>query len=72
MNSVYSTSLAAMTAAQATVAQAARTVANPRADETGVIEAMIAIKQAEATHSAAATIARTAAEMEDRVLDILA
>lgn len=72
MNSVYSTSLAAMTAAQATVAQAARTIANPRADETGVIEAVIAIKQAEATHSAAAAIARTAAEMEDRVLDVLA
>lgn len=72
MNSVYSTSLAAMTAAQTQVAQAARTVANPRADETGVIEAMIAIKQAEATHSAAAAIARTAAEMEDRLLDILA
>lgn len=72
MNSVYSTSLAAMTAAQATVAQAARAVANPRADETGVIEAMVAIKQAEATHSAAAAIARTAAEMEDRLLDILA
>ena len=72
MNSVYSTSLAAMTAAQATVAQATRTVANPRADETGVIEAMVAIKQAEATHSAAAAIARTAAEMESRVLDVLA
>lgn len=72
MNSVFSTSLAALTAAQATVAQAARTVANPRADETGVIEAMVAIKQAEATHSAAAAIARTAAEMENRVLDILA
>lgn len=72
MNSVYSTSLTAMTAAQVQVAQAARTVANPRADETGVIEAMIAIKQAEATHSAAAAIARTAAEREDRVLDILA
>ena len=72
MNSVYSTSLAAMTAAQATVAQAARTVANPRADETGVIEAAVAIKQAEMSHSAAAAIARTAAEMEDRVIDILA
>jgi len=72
MNSVYSTSLAAMTAAQAQVAQAARTVANPRAGDTGVIEAMVAIKQAEATHSAAAAIARTAAEMENRVLDILA
>ena len=72
MNSVFSTSLAAMTAAQATAAQAARTVANPRADETGVIEAIVAIKQAEATHSAAAAIARTAAEMENRVLDILA
>ena len=56
----------------AQVAQAARTVANPRADETGVIQALVAIKEAEATHSAAAAIARTAAEMEERVLDILA
>ena len=72
MNSAFSTSLAAMTAAQAQVAQAARTVANPRADETGIIEAMVAIKQAETTHAAAASVARTAAEMESRVINILA
>lgn len=71
MNTAYNTSLNAMTAAQAQVAQSARQIANPRADESGVIEALIAIKEAEALHAAAASVARTTADMEQHLIDIM-
>lgn len=72
MNTAFSTSVSAMAAAQAQLSHSARAVANPRAGETDVIEALVSMKKAETSHSAAAAIARTAAEMEDRLLDILA
>ena len=72
MNTAYNISVAAMQAAQAQLAGAARQIANQRADDTGVIDAVVAIKQAEHTHAAAAAIIRTASDMDQRLLDILA
>ncbi|MBI1235824.1 MAG: hypothetical protein GC188_03975 [Alphaproteobacteria bacterium] len=72
MNTAYNISLNAMTAAQAQVAQSARQIANPRADESGVIEALIAVKEAETLHAAAASAARTAADMDRHLIDIMA
>jgi len=72
MNTASNTSLTAMTAAQAQVAQSARQIGNPRTDESGVIEALIALKKAEALHAASASAARQAADMEQQLIDIMA
>jgi hypothetical protein len=72
MNTAFNTSLAAMTAAQAQIAQSARQIANPRAGESGVIEALIAVREAEALQAAAASVARSTAEMEQHLIDIMA
>ena len=71
MNAAFSTSVSAMAAAQAQLSGAARAAAHPRTSDNGVIGTMITMKQAEAAHTAAAAVARSASEMEDRVLDIL-
>lgn len=72
MNGVYHTAMAGMVAAQSQMVGAARAIANPGIDGTDTLRAMVDMKQAEASHSAAATVARTASDMEDRLLDILA
>lgn len=72
MNTAYNISLNAMTAAQAQLAQSARQIANPRADESGVIEALIAVREAEALQAAAVSAARTAADMDRHLIDIMA
>lgn len=72
MNTAFNVSIAAMQAAQAQVATAARQIANPRADDTGVIDAVVAIKQAEAVHAAAAAVIKTTSDMDEQLIDILA
>lgn len=72
MNTAQNTSVAAMQSAQAQLAQASRQIANPRADESGVIDALIALKEAEALNAAAASAARTAADMEQHLIDLMA
>mgnify|MGYP007051347014 CR=1 FL=1 len=72
MNTAFNTATLAMVAAQAQVATAARQIVNPRADESGVIDALVAIKEAETVHAAAASVARTTADMEQRLIDIIA
>ncbi|MEE2525340.1 hypothetical protein V0U79_03105 [Hyphobacterium sp. HN65] len=72
MNTAYNISLAAMQAAHAQIANAARQIANPRADESNIIDAVIAIKQAEQTHDAATAAMRTASDMSEQLIDILA
>lgn len=72
MNTAYNISVAAMQSAQAQIAGAARQIANPRADNTGIIDAVIAIKQAEQTHAAAAAVVRTTSDMSEQLIDILA
>lgn len=72
MNTAFNTSIAAMQSAQLQLATAARQIANPRADESGVIDAVVALKEAETLHAAAATIARTAADMDRHLIDIMA
>lgn len=72
MNTAYNISVAAMQSAQAQLAGAARQIANPRADDTGIIDAVVAVRQAEATHATAAALVRTTSDMTDHLLDILA
>ncbi|WP_421785752.1 hypothetical protein [Hyphobacterium sp.] len=72
MNIAFNTSAAALQAAEAQLASAARDIANPRADEAGIIDAMVAIKEAEASQAASAAVIRTASDMTGRLLDILA
>ena len=72
MNVAFNTAAMTMVAAHAQVTQAARQIANPSADENGVIDALVAIKQAEKVHAAAATIVRTSADMQGELVDILA
>ncbi|WP_421792525.1 hypothetical protein [Hyphobacterium sp.] len=72
MNIPYNVSVTAMQAAQAQVATAARQIANPRADETNVIDAVVAIKEAETVHAAAAAVIKTTSDMDEQLIDILA
>ncbi|MEE2565981.1 hypothetical protein [Hyphobacterium marinum] len=71
MNALYPTALAGMVAAQNRVIGAARAVANPGVDAADMARSAVEMKSAKAAHAAAASVARTAADMEDRLLDIL-
>jgi flagellar hook-associated protein FlgK len=72
MNAVFPPALSALQAAQANLAGAARNIAHQQASERGIVEAMIAIRQAETAHAASAAVIRTANDMSGRLLDILA
>lgn len=72
MNALYPTALAGMVAAQNRVVGAARAVANPGVDGADMVRAAVEMKSAKAAHAASAAVARTAADMDERRLDILA
>mgnify|MGYP004060491415 FL=1 len=59
-----------MLAAQSQVATAGSQMVANSAKGQDIIQAAVAIKRAEATHAAAAAVARTASDMTDTLLDI--
>lgn len=72
MNVAFNTAATAMINAQSQVGEhGSRMVANASTGE-DIIQPAIAIKRAEATHAAAAAVARTASDMTDTLLDIIA
>lgn len=70
MNAVYHIGVTGMVAAQTRMVGAARAIANPGVGSDDTLRALVEMKQAEASHEAAASIIRTARDMEDRLLDI--
>ncbi|OLF81599.1 hypothetical protein AWH62_02715 [Maricaulis sp. W15] len=70
MNVAFNTAVAGMMSAQSHAGEAARQAVNNAAKGEDIIQAAVALKKAEAAHSASAVMARTAAELTDTLLDI--
>lgn len=70
MSIAFNTAVSGMLAAEAQFSTAARNVVEKAAQGEDVIQASIAVKKAEATHSAAAAMVRVTSEMTDTLLDI--
>ncbi|GLK53038.1 MAG: hypothetical protein CMH94_09360 [Oceanicaulis sp.] len=70
MNVAFNTAVTGMLAAQSQVATAGSQMVANSAKGQDIIQAAVAIKRAEATHAAAAAVARTASDMTDTLLDI--
>ena len=70
MNVAFNTAVTGMLAAQSQVAAAGSQMVANSAKGQDIIQAAVAIKRAEATHAAAAAVARTASDMTDTLLDI--
>lgn len=72
MNIAMNTALQGMMAAHSQLAHQGRHLVDAAAKGEDVIQPAIAIKQAEQLHAASATVARTAGDMQQRLLDITA
>ena len=72
MNVAFHTAVSGMLTAQSHLADAARDTVTAVQSGQDIIQPVIAVKQAEATHAASAMVARAASDMTDSLLDILA
>lgn len=70
MNIALNTAVSGMLNAQAQVGTASEGLVNAAAKDEGVIQAVIAVKRAEATHKASAAMVRVADDMTKTLLDI--
>lgn len=70
MNIAFNTAVAGMLQAQSDAGLASRNVVEAAAKGEGVIDAMVAVKKAEASHSASAAMVKVTSEMTDTLLDI--
>lgn len=70
MNIAFNTAVTGMLAAEAQYSSAARNVVEQAAKGDDVIQASIAVKKAEAAHSASAAMVKVTSEMTDTLLDI--
>ncbi|WP_300541976.1 hypothetical protein [Maricaulis sp.] len=72
MNVAFNTAVTGMIAAQSQASAAGSQMVANAVRGQDIIQAAVAVKRAEATHAAAAAVARTAADMTDTLLDITA
>ncbi|MEA1943090.1 MAG: hypothetical protein U9P68_12675 [Pseudomonadota bacterium] len=70
MNVAFNTAVNGMLAAQSQASAAGSQMVVNASKGEGIIQAAVAVKRAEATHAAAAAVARTASDMTDTLLDI--
>lgn len=70
MNIALNTAVTGMLNAQAQVGVASESLVNAAAKDEGIIQAMIAVKRAEATHQASAAMVKVADDMTRTLLDI--
>ncbi|WP_291843022.1 hypothetical protein [Maricaulis sp.] len=70
MNVAFNTAVAGMMSAQSHAGVAAREMVNNAAKGEDIIQAAVALKKAEAAHSAAVVTARIASDMTETLLDI--
>jgi hypothetical protein len=72
MNIAFNTAVSGMLTAHSQVASASENLVTSAAKGEGVIQAVVAVKQAESAHGASAVMARVASEMDKTLIDILA
>lgn len=70
MNVAFNTAVSGMLAAQSQAATASGSLVTAASKGEGVIQATIAVKRAEAVHSASAVVARVASDMTETLIDI--
>jgi hypothetical protein len=70
MNIAFNTAVSGMLTAQSHMASASENLVTSAAKGEGVIQAVVAVKQAETAHSASAVMAKVASDMTDTLLDI--
>lgn len=70
MSIAFNTAVSGMLAAEAQFNAAAKNVVEKAAQGGNVIQASVAVKKAETTHSAAAAMVQVTSEMTDTLLDI--
>tara|TARA_R110000868_G_scaffold188932_2_gene431803 strand:- start:10703 stop:10921 length:219 start_codon:yes stop_codon:yes gene_type:complete len=71
MDIAFNTAVTGMLNAQTRASAASESVVHAAATGEGIIQALVAVKQAEATHQASAAMVKVADDMQQVLLDIL-